>query len=69
MSWIVARASQNDFDNQQKIIGNISGFVTERIGNQKIVKAFQQEEMNQRQFQALNTDLYQKVNVPNFLLL
>lgn len=60
VSWIVARASQNDFDNQQKIIGNISGFVTERIGNQKIVKAFQQEEMNQRQFQALNTDLYQK---------
>ncbi|MFS1142227.1 ABC transporter ATP-binding protein [Enterococcus hirae] len=60
VSWIVARASQNDFDNQQKIIGNISGFVTERIGNQKIVKAFQQEEMNQRQFQVLNTDLYQK---------
>ncbi|EMF0261948.1 ABC transporter ATP-binding protein [Enterococcus hirae] len=60
VSWIVARASQNDFDNQQKIIGNISGFVTERIGNQKIVKAFQQEEMNQRQFQALNTNLYQK---------
>lgn len=60
VSWIVARASQNDFDNQQKIIGNISGFVTERIGNQKIVKAFQQEEMNQQQFQALNTDLYQK---------
>lgn len=60
VSWIVARASQNDFDNQQKIIGNISGFVTERIGNQKIVKALQQEEMNQRQFQALNTDLYQK---------
>lgn len=60
VSWIVARASQNNFDNQQKIIGNISGFVTERIGNQKIVKAFQQEEMNQRQFQALNTDLYQK---------
>ncbi|HFC9356450.1 TPA: ABC transporter ATP-binding protein [Enterococcus hirae] len=60
VSWIVARASQNDFDNQQKIIGNISGFVTERIGNQKIVKAFQQEEMNQQQFQALNTDLYKK---------
>lgn len=60
VSWIVARASQNDFDNQQKIIGNISGFVTERIGNQKIVKAFQQEEMNQQQFQTLNADLYKK---------
>ncbi len=61
VSWIVARASQNDFDNQQKIIGNISGFVTERIGNQKIIKAFQQEEVNQQQFRVLlNADLYQK---------
>ena len=60
VSWIVARTSQNDFDNQQKIIGNISGFVTERIGNQKIIKAFQQEEMNQQQFRALNMDLYEK---------
>ena len=60
VSWIVARASQNDFDNQQKIIGNISGFVTERIGNQKIIKAFQQEEVNQQQFKALNLDLYEK---------
>lgn len=60
VSWIVARASQNDFDNQQKIIGNISGFVTERIGNQKIIKVFQQEEMNQQQFRILNADLYEK---------
>lgn len=60
VSLIVARASQNDFDNQQKIIGNISGFVTERIGNQKIIKAFQQEEVNQQQFRVLNADLYEK---------
>lgn len=60
VSWIVARASQNDFDNQQKIIGNISGFVTERIGNQKIIKAFQQEKVNQQQFRVLNADLYEK---------
>ena len=40
LSQLVSRlwASQNDFDNQQKIIGNISGFVTERIGNQKSSK-------------------------------
>ncbi|MEY8445868.1 ABC transporter ATP-binding protein [Enterococcus ratti] len=60
VSWGVARASQNDFDKQQKIIGNISGFVTERIGNQKIIKAFQQEEKSQQQFKALNADLYEK---------
>ena len=58
VSWIVAY--QNDFDNQQKIIGNIPGFVTERIGNQKIIKAFQQEEVNQQQFRVLNADLYEK---------
>ncbi|MGX7174395.1 ABC transporter ATP-binding protein [Enterococcus ratti] len=60
VSWGVARASQNDFDKQQKIIGNISGFMTERIGNQKIIKAFQQEEKSQQQFKALNADLYEK---------
>ncbi|NGV92059.1 ABC transporter ATP-binding protein, partial [Staphylococcus aureus] len=42
------------------IIGDISGFVTERIGNQKIVKAFQQEEASQQQFELLNADLYEK---------
>lgn len=68
MSWIVARASQTNFDRQQRIIGEISGFVTERIGNQKIVKAFQQEEASQQQFELLNADLYQKDNGHNFLL-
>ncbi|MFZ4356153.1 ABC transporter transmembrane domain-containing protein, partial [Enterococcus gallinarum] len=34
--------------------------VTERIGNKKIVKAFQQEEASQQQFELLNDDLYQK---------
>lgn len=60
VSWIITDMSQKDFDNQQRIIGNLSGFITERIGNQKIVKAFRQEEMNQQQFQALNADLYKK---------
>ncbi|MFP9126104.1 ABC transporter transmembrane domain-containing protein, partial [Enterococcus faecalis] len=52
--------SQTNFDRQQRIIGDISGFVTERIGNQKIVKAFQQEEASQQQFELLNADLYEK---------
>ena len=34
--------------------------MTERIGNQKIVKAFQQEEASQQQFELLNADLYEK---------
>ncbi|MGF2075994.1 ABC transporter transmembrane domain-containing protein, partial [Enterococcus casseliflavus] len=43
VNWIVARTSQADFARQQEIVGEISGFVTEMIGNQKIVKAFERE--------------------------
>ncbi len=47
VSWIVARASQTNFDRQQRIIGDISGFVTERIGTRNR-EAFQQEEASQQ---------------------
>ena len=60
VSWLVARASQQDFVSQQQIIGNISGYITEMIGNQKTVKAFQRETANQAQFEDLNQDLYVK---------
>lgn len=60
VSWVVTRASQSDFTNQQAIIGDISGFITERIGNQKIVKIFRQEQASQDQFEEINTLLYQK---------
>ena len=38
-------------------MGEISGFVTEMVGNQKIVKAFQQEDVNQQKFEAINQEL------------
>ena len=60
VSWLVARASQQDFVSQQQIIGDISGYITEMIDNQKTVKAFQRETANQAQFEDLNQDLYVK---------
>ncbi len=60
VSLLVARASQQDFVSQQQIIGDISGYITEMIGNQKTVKAFQRETANQAQFEDLNQDLYVK---------
>ena len=60
VSWLVARASQQDFVSQQQIIGDLSGYITEMIGNQKTVKAFQRETANQAQFEDLNQDLYVK---------
>lgn len=60
MSWLVAHASQQDFISQQRIIGEVSGFITEMIGNQKTVKAFQRETINQTAFEELNQELYVK---------
>lgn len=60
VSWWVARNSQADFVAQQEIVGQISGFVTEMVGNQKIVKAFGHEVANQAAFEALNQELYQR---------
>ena len=60
VSWLVARASQQDFISQQRIIGQVSGFITEMIGNQKTVKAFQRELINQSEFETMNQELYVK---------
>ncbi|MBM6615354.1 ABC transporter ATP-binding protein [Desemzia sp. RIT804] len=56
--WVVARASQHNFSSQQKITGELSGFINERIRNQKIVKAFQQEGASQERFEEINQRLY-----------
>ncbi|HLQ40295.1 MAG TPA: ABC transporter ATP-binding protein [Tetragenococcus sp.] len=60
VSFGLANASQKDFAAQQEIIGDVSGFVTEMIGNQKIVKAFQREDANQAEFEKINQKLYVK---------
>lgn len=56
--WLVARASQHNFSSQQKITGELSGFINERIRNQKTVKAFQQENASQELFEEINQRLY-----------
>ncbi len=58
LTYIVAKTSQQYFTSQQRLVGSISGFITEMVGNQKIVKAFQREEQNQKNFEALNQELY-----------
>lgn len=58
LTYLVARTSQHYFASQQRLVGEISGFITEMVGNQKIVKAFQREQQNQQNFDALNQELY-----------
>lgn len=60
LTYLLTKTSQKHFGAQQKITGEISGFITEMIGNQKIVKAFRREARNQETFEALNQELYQR---------
>ncbi len=57
ITWIVAHTSQNNFTGQQKVVGEISGYISEIVGNQKIVQAFQQEKASQNHFDQLNSKL------------
>ena len=59
-SWVVAKLSQKNFIAQQSILGDMSSFITEMVGNQKIVKAFQHEMINQQKFEEMNQILYVK---------
>lgn len=58
IAWIVARLSQKNFTQQQRIVGEISGFVSEMVTNQKVVKAFNQEDYVQENFEQINNRLY-----------
>ena len=58
IAWIVARLSQKNFTQQQRIVGEISGFVSEMVTNQKVVKAFNQEDYVQGNFEQINNRLY-----------
>lgn len=57
VNWLIAKASQTNFNSQQRIVGEISGFVNEMIGNQKVVKAFRREAKNQELFEMMNQEL------------
>ena len=50
VSSIIATKTYKYFQEQLKIRGELSGFVEEMIGNQKVVKAFSHEEENKENF-------------------
>ncbi|MCQ4023103.1 MULTISPECIES: ABC transporter ATP-binding protein [unclassified Ruminococcus] len=54
----IARLSAKMFSKQQRTQGEISGFVEEMIGNQKVVSSFSMEEKNEQEFKRLNDELY-----------
>lgn len=53
----IAKRSNNTFKEQQRTQGELSGYINEVIGNQKLVKAFCYEEKAQEKFEEINSRL------------
>lgn len=53
----ITKNSNKMFKQQQKLIGELNGYIEEIIGNQKIVKAFSYEEPSQEIFKEINERL------------
>ncbi|MFV0401030.1 MAG: ABC transporter ATP-binding protein [Oscillospiraceae bacterium] len=53
-AWLVAHLSQTTFRKQQDVVGEMSAYVSEMVGNQKIVKAFGYEEESAKRFGIIN---------------
>ena len=55
----IAKHSHEMFRKQSATNGELSGYIEEMIGNQKIVKAFSYEEKSQEKFDKINSRLYE----------
>lgn len=55
----IGRFSSKKFREQQRLQGELSGYVEELVGGQKTVKAFLFEQRSMEQFDKLNGELYQ----------
>lgn len=60
VNFLVAKKSRQTFVAQQEILGQLTGYAQEGIEQQKIIRAFNQEETRQNHYQALNQELYVK---------
>lgn len=54
----IGRISSKSFRQQQGVQGELSGFVEEMVGNQKVIKAFSYEGKSFKKFEEINNELY-----------
>ena len=63
---VVASRSGNFFAEQQKVLGQVNGFVEEHIEGQKVVKVFNHETLVLKEFETLNAQLREAANQAQF---
>lgn len=67
VATLIAKYTFKFFQEQLAIRGEMSGFVEEMVGNQKVVKAFQHEEANEEVFDEINDRLFKSGVKSQFL--
>ena len=63
---VVAGRSGKFFAEQQKVLGQVNGFVEEHIEGQKVVKVFNHENLVLKEFETLNSQLREAANQAQF---
>lgn len=63
---VVAGRSGKFFVEQQKVLGQVNGFVEEHIEGQKVVKVFNHETLVLKEFETLNSQLREAANQAQF---
>ena len=63
---VVAGCSGKFFAEQQKVLGQVNGFVEEHIEGQKVVKVFNHETLVLKEFETLNAQLREAANQAQF---
>lgn len=63
---VVAGRSGKFFAEQQKVLGQVNGFVEEHIEGQKVVKVFNHENLVLKEFETLNAQLREVANQAQF---
>lgn len=63
---VVAGRSGKFFVEQQKVLGQVNGFVEEHIEGQKVVKVFNHENLVLKEFETLNAQLREAANQAQF---
>lgn len=58
VAGFIAKRVSNKFQEQSMIRGELTGYINEMLGNQKIVKTFNYEARAQETFEAMNAKLY-----------
>lgn len=58
MTWGIVYFSKTYFTNQQSVLGELTGYVSESVKNQRVVTAYHHEEKIQSGFQEINQKLY-----------